>query len=104
MYCIDLSHFDSQGPKGGEGVDGPNGKLGDEGPKGSSGPAGDDGPAGYPGLAGPPGPPGPPGDSLKGPATFYRGKDESFNLNKIQKVCGTQCAGGLELEIGIRAR
>lgn len=75
-----------QGPKGGEGDVGLNGRLGDEGPKGSPGVEGDDGPDGYKGPDGAPGPPGPPGDSMKGPGTFYRGKEESFNLNKIQRV------------------
>lgn len=60
--------------------------LGNEGPKGSSGPAGNDGLSGPLGPAGPPGPPGPPGDSIKGPAVFYRGKTEAYNLRKIERV------------------
>ncbi len=74
-----------QGPKGDAGVVGPKAGLGPEGEKGSGGPPGPDGEDGPKGFLGPPGPPGPPGDGTKGPI-FYRGRDDTYNLKKIEKV------------------
>ncbi len=75
----------SQGPKGDTGSVGPKAALGPEGEKGSAGPPGPDGGDGPKGYLGPPGPPGPPGDGTKGPI-FYRGRDDTYNLQKIEKV------------------
>ena len=74
-----------QGPKGDTGPIGPKGPQGPEGEKGSQGPIGPDGDDGFKGYLGPPGPPGPPGDGPKGPV-FYRGRDDTYNLQKIEKV------------------
>ena len=41
------------------------------------------------GFVGPQGPPGPPGDTTKG--IFYRGKEDTYNIKNIEKVCVCVC-------------
>ena len=85
VLCDIAVYISFQGPKGYIGPGGPKGKAGPEGQKGSPGPIGLNGDSGPKGPNGPSGPPGPPGDPHTG-SIFYRTKDVTFDLKKLERV------------------